>query len=109
MAKYNAAKHRIESDDGRLLATLTEHVETSKAWEIADWWGGDCDEIKELHAEITNKDFNLEEIKSRAHTAREETEVLESELSAAELKIEDLELKIEGLEEQLAQKGAQAA
>jgi chromosome segregation ATPase len=109
MAKYNASKHRIESDDGRILATLTEHVETSKAWEVADWWGGDYDEIEELHAEITNKDFNLEEIKSEALTLREEAEVLKNELAAAELKIEDLELKIEGLEEQLAQKGAQAA
>ena len=109
MAKYNAAKHRIESDDGRILATLTEHVDTSKAWEVADWWGGDYDEIEELHAEITNKDFNLEEIKSQAHAAREEAEVLENEIAVAELKIEDLEAEIEKLKAELAQKGAQAA
>ncbi len=109
MAKYNAAKHRIESDDGRLLATLTEHVETSKAWEIADWWGGDYDEIEELHAEITNKDFNLEKIKSEAHAAREEAKVLENEIAAAELKIDDLEAEIEKLKAELAQKGALVA
>jgi chromosome segregation ATPase len=109
MAKYNAAKHRIESDDGRLLATLTEHVETSKAWEIADWWGGDYDEIDNLRSEITSAEWNLNKAQESDDDARGEIAELEDKLDSAKLKIEDLELKIEGLEEQLAQKGAQAA
>jgi uncharacterized small protein (DUF1192 family) len=109
MAKYNAAKHRIETEDGRILATLTEHVDTSKAWEIADWWGGDYDEIEELHAEITNKDFNLEKVKSTAEAVREELIEREGDLAAAEIRIDDLEAEVEKLKAELAQKGAQAA
>jgi chromosome segregation ATPase len=109
MAKYNAAKHRIESVDGRLLATLTEHVETSKAWEVADWWGGDYDEIEELHAEITNKDFNLEKVKESEDYARRELDKVSDELADAEIRIEDLEAEIEKLKAQLEEKGAQAA
>jgi chromosome segregation ATPase len=109
MAKYNAAKHRIESDDGRILATLTEHVETSKAWEVADWWGGDYDEIEELHAEITNKDFNLEKVKESEDYERRELDKVSDELGDAEIRIDDLEAEIEKIKAELAQKGAQAA
>lgn len=99
MAKYNAAKHRIESDNGRVLATLTEHVETAKAWEIADWWGGDYEEIENLHAEINNADFNLERVKANGEAARDQLHKVEGELADAKLRIEDLESEIEALKE----------
>lgn len=109
MAKYNAAKHQIETDDGRVLATLTEHVETSKAWEVADWWGGDYDEIENLHSEITNAEWNLAKAKESDDYARGELSRTEDDLTMARVKIKDLELKIEGLEEQIEEKGAHAA
>jgi hypothetical protein len=62
MAKYNAAKHRIESDDGRVLATLTEHVETSQAWGIADSWGEPLEEISyELFEETVESEEDLKD------------------------------------------------
>lgn len=103
MAKYNAAKHHIETDDGRTLARLTEHVETAKAWEGADWWGGDNDEMENLNSELTAASFNEDK-------ARERMEYAERELSRAEEEIDAAQRKIEALESELAEaKGGGAA
>jgi chromosome segregation ATPase len=95
MAKYNASKHTIESDDGRTLATLTTHVETAQAWEVADWWGGNNAELEQLNSEVANASFNLDK-------ARERTEYAERELSCAKEEVAAAQRKIEAFESELA-------
>lgn len=94
MAKYNASKHTIETDDGRTLARLTEHVETAKAWEVADWWGGDNDEMENLNSELTNASFNEDKTRERREYAERELSRVEEEIDAAQRKIEALEAEL---------------
>lgn len=105
MAKYNAAAHRIETDDGRTLATLTPLVETAKAWAVADWWGGDNEEIELLEEDLCNEQVSKHEEQGRREFAEAELRKAEDKLSAAWARIEELEAELGARKE----KGSDAA
>lgn len=99
MAKYNAAKHTIESDDGRTLATLTPLVETSQAWELADWWGGDNEVMEVLNEELRLTERDKWNAEWRVDAAESERYKAEDKLSVAQARIEELEAEIATLKE----------
>lgn len=94
MAKYNASKHTIESNDGRTFATLTDFVETSQAWEIADWWGGNHDEVEQLNSDITNANFLLEKANDAAASAQSELASANEEIETARRIIAEIKAEL---------------
>lgn len=105
MAKYNAAKHTIESDDGSIpLATLHPSVRADKGFEIADWWGGDNEVMEVLNEELRIIEADKWNAEGRADYAESERYKVESKLDAALVRIDDLETELADLKE----KGAAA-
>lgn len=93
MAKYNAAKHTIESDDGRTLATFTPLVETSKAWEVADWWGGDNEVMEVINEELRISETDKRNVEGRMESAQSALYKAEDKLSEALARIDELEAR----------------
>lgn len=108
MAKYNAAKHSIESDDGRTtLATLHSSVRADKGFEIADWWGGDYAELDELHTELANSYSEKWDMRDRVASLDEDLRNARADLESERIRVADLEAELEVLK--LKGKGAAAA
>lgn len=95
MAKYNAAKHTIESDDGRTtLATLHFSVRADKGFEIADWWGGDSEAMEVLNEELSILQSDKWNAEGRLDHAASQLHKAEDKLSDAKARIEELEAEI---------------
>lgn len=92
MAKYNAAKHTIETDTGELLATLTHSVRADEAFTVADNWGDSA--TKELRDQIEDIDAEIDELRDEIRDLKRENERLEKENDEATDRIEELESKI---------------
>lgn len=99
MAKYNAAKHTIESDEGRTLATLTVEVETSQAWEIADGWSRYSEELNALREEVSGERSAKLYWTDRANELDADLSEVRRKLEVAQCRIEELEGEIAGLKE----------
>lgn len=107
MAKYNAARHTIESDDGSItLATLHPTVRADKGFEIADSWQG-----RPLHDyEMLEEDLSVAE--QRQAEAKSDAAWHEKESRNLEYDNEKLKTRIAVLEAELAdlkEKGAPTA
>lgn len=99
MAKYNAAKHTIETDAGELLATLTHSVRADDGFKIADNWGDSVtkdlrDQIEDLDAEIGRIESKNDELRDEIRDPERENERLEKENDEATDRIEELEAKL---------------
>lgn len=106
MAKYNAARHTIESDDGSItLATLHPSVRADKGFDIADWWCGDNEEMENLQGEIDNLSDDRHQMRGRMESAESQLYKAEDKLSEARARIEELETELADLKE----KGVAAA
>ena len=105
MAKYNAAKHTIESDDGSItLATLHPSVRADKGFEIADWWCGDNEVMEVLNEELRIIEADKWNAEGRADNAESERYKVENKLDAALARVDELETELADLKE----KGAAA-
>jgi len=105
MAKYNAAKHTIESDDGSItLATLHPTVRADNAFEIADSWAESPDfkerrsRIGELEDECNGLETRNDRLNDDLTDAQDEIVDLEQKLEEARAKIEELQGRITELE-----------
>ena len=99
MAKYNAAKHTIETDTGELLAALTHSVRADEAFTIADNWGDSAtkelrDQIEDLDAEIGRIESKNDELRDEIRDLERENKRLEKENDEATDRIEELEAKL---------------
>ena len=107
MAKYNAAKHTIESDTGELLAKLSDSVRADKAFDIADAFDGTTfrQEIEGLKEE--NAALELSEREARNETASKVRQItrLDLENTKQRTEISTLLDRITELEALLAEKG----
>ncbi len=105
MAKYNAAKHTIETDDGRHLATLAREIRADEGFRISDRWAGEGDADNAEYGDIESLRDELREAQGNAYDLKCEVEELED-------KIEDRDAEIRRLKEELAtlqEKGGEAA
>lgn len=99
MAKYNAARHTIETDDGRHLATLARSIDGNQGFRIADGWAGAEDEdIEELREALRFEEYRRQEFEDANFSAN--------------CRIEERDEEIRRLKEEIAtlkEKGAPAA
>ena len=99
MAKYNAAKHTIETDTGELLATLTHSVRADEGFTIADNWGDSVtkelrDQIEDLDAEIGRIEYKNDELRDEIRDLERENNRLAKVNGEATDRIEELEAKL---------------
>ena len=104
MAKYNAAKHTIETDTGELLATLTPAVRSDEGFTIADNWGDSAtkelrEQIEDLDAEIAEVEEKNDELRDEIRDLEREKERLEKENNEATDRIEELEAELNAKED----------
>jgi predicted transcriptional regulator len=96
-AVYNAASHAIESPAGLLLATLTQHVPTQQAWDIADSWGLSEEAIQEnITEERAAAAAEIEELKSEIRITRAEARKACESLGRAHMEIAELKQHLTG-------------
>lgn len=89
MAKYNAAKHTIETESGELLATLSDSIRADEAWVIADNWGSAAHNA--LHEEIEDLGCSLSKVQQKLDDAKDKIQELKEELTEARSKIRELQ------------------
>jgi predicted RNase H-like nuclease (RuvC/YqgF family) len=107
MAKYNAATHTIESDDGSIiLAILHPSVRADKGFEIADsWQGRPLHDYEMLEEDLSVAEQGRAESRSNAEWHEKECRNLEYDNDRLKIRIEELEAELAELKE----KGAAAA
>lgn len=107
MAKYNAARHTIETDDGIIiLATLHPTVRADKGFEIADsWQGRPLHDYEMLEEDLSVAEQGRAEAKTDAAWHQKEVRNLEYDNEKLRTRIAVLETELADLKE----KGAPSA